>query len=534
MRLSTIIHLVPFLLVAVLSNCSSELPKDVALAYQQLPQEIDFNYHVRPILSDRCFSCHGPDEKARKADLRLDQQEHAFAALAEGTGHAFVAHEPFKSEAIKRVLSLDLNLMMPPPESKLTLTAEEKAVMIKWLEQGGEWKPHWSFIAPKKADLPQVANKALVQNPIDHFILKELESAGLSFSEKADKETLIRRIYLDLIGLPPTPEAVDEFLNDNSPEAFEKVVDHLLASPNFGERWAWDWLDAARYSDTNGFQGDPVRKMWPWRDWVVNAINANMPYDQFTIEQLAGDLIPNATMDQILATAFNRNHMYNGEGGRIAEETRVENVFDRLETTGTIWMGLTFNCTRCHDHKFDPITQKEYFQFYDYFNQTSEAGLNGNGMIPPVLDLSPPLEQEKVAELQTFIDEIATEVAEYEADIFPSETGIPADSPSAADLEGTSLYELGFSPAKRNAYYVGLIGNFFKERDTAYADLLGRLQKAMRARQRQANNNLQVMVMDQVERPRATFVLDKGTYNRPIGEPLRAGVPDVLPPLPDE
>ena len=516
-----------------LISCSSDLPKDVAIAYNQLPETVDFNYHVRPILSDRCFACHGPDENARKANLRLDTEKDAFAALVDGNGYALIPYKPFDSEVVKRILSKDENMVMPTPGSKLVLTAKEKAIIVKWLNQGGEWKAHWAFIPPKKGALPKVKNHDLVQNPIDHFVLRNLETVGLSLSEKAEKETLIRRVYLDFIGLPPTLTEVDAFLNDKSPNAYEKVVDQLFASPHFGERWAWDWLDAARYSDTNGFQGDPVRKMWPWRDWVVSAINNNMPYDQFTIEQLAGDLIPNATIDQVLATAFNRNHMYNGEGGRIAEETRVENVFDRLETTGTIWMGLTLNCTRCHDHKFDPITQKEYFQLYDYFNQTSETGLNGNGMIPPVLDLSPPIEQEKVAKLQVFVDQIAEKVAAYEAEIFPSETGIPADSPAAADLNGTSLFELGFPPAKRNPHYVGQISEFFRTRNSKYADLMQKLKAAMDERQKQANNNLQVMVMDEVERPRATFVLDKGAYDKPLEEPIKRDVPKVLPPLPD-
>lgn len=359
-----------------------------------------------------------------------------------------------------------------------------------------------------------------------------MEEEGRSFAEKADKSTLIRRVYLDLIGLPPTLEAVNAFLEDDRPDAFEKVVDGLLSSPKFGERWAWEWLDAARYADTNGFQGDPERKMWPWRDWVIKAINQNMPFDQFAIEQLAGDLIPNATTDQILATAFNRNHMYNGEGGRIEEETRVENVFDRLETTATVFMGLTFNCTRCHDHKFDPITQKEYFQCFDYFNQTSETGLNGNGMIPPVLDLSPPLEKEKVAALQVFVDKIAKRISDYETVKFPSETGSPADSPAAADLNGTNLFQLGFPPTERVPYYVGLLSKFFREKDPPYAELLADLKKAMDAKNKQASNNLQVMVMDEIERPRATFVLDRGSYDKPL-EQVKRGVPKVLPPLPE-
>lgn len=531
MRLKKVNLLIP-VLGLLLSSCVPSLPNDVAVAYEQLPEKIDFNYHVRPILSDRCFRCHGPDEKARKANLRLDNEKDAFSVLEGGSKYALIPHKPFESEAIQRILSTDPDIIMPTPASKITLNAMEKATLIKWLEQGAEWKAHWSFIPPQKVALPNVQSEELVQNPIDHFILKKLEDQDRSFSEKADKTTLIRRVYLDLIGLPPSLKEVDAFLNDDRPDAFEKVVEQLLASPNFGERWAWNWLDAARYSDTNGFQGDPTRKMWPWRDWVIQAINNNRPYDQFTVEQLAGDLLPNPTTDQILATAFNRNHMYNGEGGRIPEETRVENVFDRVETTGTVFMGLTLNCTRCHDHKFDPVSQKEYFQLYDFFNQTSEEGLNGNGMIAPVLNLSPKIEQEKVAALQVFVDEIAKEVKTYEAEIFPSDTGIPADSPAAKDLNGDDSYVLTFAPEKRNSYYIGLLARSFKGIDDTYVQLLESLKNALNNRNRQGSNNLQVMVMDEIERHRPTFVLDRGAFDNPTKIQVKMNVPEILPPLP--
>jgi len=516
-------------LIGCLASCSPDMPSEVAEAYATLPDKIDFNFHVRSILSDNCYACHGPDENARKANLRLDTKEAAFAKLETGN-YAFVPGKPFDSEAIRRILTDDPNLIMPTPESKIKLSAEQKAILIKWLEQGAEWKAHWSFIPPEKTTLPEVSQTELVQNPIDNFVLAKLERQRLSLSPKADKATLIRRITLDLTGLPPKLEEVDAFLQDDSPEAFEKVVNRLLASPQFGERWAWDWLDAARYADTNGFQGDPERKMWPWRDWVVQAFNDNMPYDQFTVEQLAGDLLPNASREQILATAFNRNHMYNGEGGRIPEETRVENVFDRVETTGTVWLGLTLNCSRCHDHKFDAITQKEYYQFYDYFNQTSEAGLNGGGMIPPVLDMSPPLEQAKVEELQAFVEKVGKKVEAFEKEIFPSPTDSPADSPAAADLDGDNLFTLSFPPSERNSYYVGQLSNTFLEKNAEYAQLLQKLRTAINKKNGQAAKNLQVMVMDEIPRHRQTFVLDRGTYNKPK-EAVNMNVPAVLPPL---
>lgn len=517
----------------LITACTPGLPEAVEEAYGQLPEKIDFNFHVRPILSDNCYACHGPDAKARKADLRLDLEETAFAALKNGPGYALVAGHPLQSDAIRRILTDDPETVMPPPESNMQLTPLQQATLVKWLEQGGEWKPHWSFIPPEKAPLPSVEHADRVQNPIDHFVLAELERAGRSFSERASRESLIRRVSLDLTGLPPRPSEVDAFLQDNAPGAFERVVDRLLASSKFGERWAWDWMDAARYADTNGFQGDPERKMWPWRDWVIRAFNENMPYDQFTVEQLAGDLLPDATTEQILATAFNRNHMYNGEGGRIPEETRVENVFDRVETTGAVWLGLTLNCSRCHDHKFDPITQKEYYQFFDYFNQTSEEGLNGGGRIPPVLDLSPPADRAKVEALQAFVEQLGDEVTTYESEIFPRETGPASESPAAADLNGDNVYALSYPPVKRSTYYLGLLIGHYRDRDPKYTEMLTELRTAMNDKNRQSAQNLQVMVMDELPEARPTFVLQRGSYDQPL-EAVRRDVPEVLPALPDE
>lgn len=522
-----------FFLFAMVIGCTSDLPEEVAEAYDRLPEKIDFNFHVKPILSDNCYACHGPDEKARKANLRLDTEAAAFAPLENGQGYALIAGRAFQSEAIRRILTADPETVMPPPASNMQLSPDQKATLIKWLEQGGEWKPHWSFIPPKKAELPEIEQQEFPQNPIDYFVLAELERSGLSFSARAGKEALIRRVSFDLTGLPPTLAEMDAFLADNTPQAFERVVDRLLASPRFGERWSWDWLDAARYADTNGFQGDPERKMWPWRDWVIRAFNENMPYDQFTVEQLAGDLLPGATTDQVLATAFNRNHMYNGEGGRIPEETRVENVFDRVETTGAVWLGLTLNCSRCHDHKFDPITQQEYYQFFDYFNQTSEEGLGGGGRVPPVLDLSPAMDRKKVEELQAFIDQIGTEVVSYEAEIFPRETGPASESPAAADLNGDHVYALTYPPVKRSTYYLRLLIDHFDKRDPKYAGLLTQLRSAMNDKNQQSGKNLQVMVMDQLPEARPTFILDRGSYDKPLAA-VKRDVPEALPPLPAE
>ncbi len=512
------------------------MPDDVQLAYQNLPDKIDFNFHVRPILSDRCFACHGPDENARESGLRLDQEEAIFANIPDQETFAVVASDPDESELVHRILSDDPELVMPTLESNLSLTAEEKAILIKWIEQGAEWKNHWAFDAPAKAALPEVNDATWPRNEIDYFVLDKLESLELTPSEEADKETLIRRLSFDLNGLPPTLEEVRAFKEDTSEQAYEKLVDQLLASPRYGERWAWEWLDVARYADTNGFQGDPTRKMWPWRDWVIRAFNENLPYDEFTVMQLAGDLKPSPTTEDILATAFNRNHTYNGEGGRIPEETRVENVLDRVETTGTAWLGLTLNCARCHDHKYDELTQREYYQFYDYFNQTSEEGLGGNGMIPPVLDLSSARDQQEVAELQEYVYALAEKVEVAERDKFPRKDGLPASESRAAEgLEGVASYALTYEPADRSSYFLSQLGNFFKEKDPAYFALIDELRVARSSRDRRAAQNLQVMVMDELKYPRTTYVLEKGGYDNPrTDEPIFMNVPAFLPPLPDD
>lgn len=370
--------------------------------------EIDFDTQIRPILSDNCFQCHGPDEETRAADLRLDTDEGAHGDL--GGYAAFVPNDPDASEGLRRILSDDPDEVMPPPASKLKLTAAEKKTLRDWIDAGAKWSEHWSFVPPRPPAVPADASDWSV-NEIDRFIRARAIAAGVLPQGEADRETLIRRLTLDLTGLPPQPKEIDAFLSDTSDDAYEKVVDRLLASPRYGERMAWDWLDASRYADTDGFQGDPTRTMWPWRDWLVKALNDNMPFDQFTIEMLAGDLLENATPEQVLATGFNRNHMFNGEGGRIAEETRIENVFDRAETTGTVWLGMTMTCCRCHDHKFDPITEKEYFQLFAFFNNTSETGRSGRGKTAPVLNYLKPDQRDQRDHLAAELRSVESELA---------------------------------------------------------------------------------------------------------------------------
>ena len=339
----------------------------------QADDAVSFSRDIRPIIADKCFACHGPDEAARKQDMRLDVKDGLFGKTELGAD-IVVPGEPGKSELYYRITHSDDDERMPPSDFHLKLSPAEIETIRRWIEEGAVWQGHWAFIPPTKPSLPTVSDNGWGENEIDDFIFHRLEAAGLKPNEAADRATLIRRVSLDLRGLPPTVEEVDAYVEDRSPDAYEKVVDRLLASPSYGERMAFPWLDAARYSDTNGYQRDTKRFMWHWRDWVIQAFNDNMPFDQFTIEQLAGDLLPDSTLSQKIATGFNRNHRINGEGGIISAEYAVEYVVDRVATTSTTWMGLTMGCARCHEHKFDPISQKEFYEFYDFFNRVPEQG----------------------------------------------------------------------------------------------------------------------------------------------------------------
>lgn len=343
---------------------------------------VDFNYYVKPILSDKCFACHGPDVKKRQAEFRLDTEEGAFQALkSDAHNFAIVRGNPDSSYLIKRIFSDDPLFRMPPVESNLTLTESEKNILRKWIEQGAEYKPHWAFIPPSKPELPEISSDWGV-NAIDRFVAAKLDEVGLTPNPPADKERLIRRVSFDLTGLPPSLELVDKFLQDDSPEAYDHLVDELLASSAYGERWANYWLDVSRYGDSHGYQDDLPRVMWPWRDWVIHAFNKNLPYDEFVTWQLAGDLLPSATAEQILATGFNRNHKITQEGGAIPEEYRTEYVVDRTNTFGKAFLGISVECSRCHDHKYDPVSQKDFYSIYAFFNQANEKGLINYGELP--------------------------------------------------------------------------------------------------------------------------------------------------------
>ncbi len=421
----------PFLIVAVaalalvMTSCGPSLPEEVQVAYDDLPQVIDYNFHVKPILSDKCFACHGPDAQKQKAELRLDVEENAFEALASGNGHAIVPGSIGKSLAVDRVLSEDPEFMMPPEESNLQLTAQEKATLIKWIDQGAEYKPHWAFMKPEKTKIPQTDSDWAI-NEIDRFVLDRLEASDLDPSPEASREHLIRRLYFDITGLPPTIQDLDYWLAYDEESYYEDLVNHLLDQPAYGERMAGYWLDVARFADSEGYLDDFHHTFWPYRDWVIDAYNDNLSYDKFILWQIGGDQLPNATTEQVLATAFNRNHKQNSEGGVIPEEFRVEYVADRTNTVGSAFMALTLGCARCHDHKYDPVSQKDYYQLFSFFNSTIERGdgifsnnaIENGQMIPNKYSMSSgpvvPLLEEEAEEIRdyllTSIDEGAAEM----------------------------------------------------------------------------------------------------------------------------
>ena len=387
------------------TQCSLSIPESVVIEMANLPEKIDYNYQIKPILSDRCYQCHGPDVNTRKAGLRLDIEEVAFSRLSSGK-KAFSKGNLYKSESLHRILSSDDEIKMPPPESNLELTNAEKAVIIKWVDQGAQWKEHWSFIPPKGKEIPHNT-----LNSIDFFVSKKHKENQLQFSEPASKETLIRRLYFDLTGLPPTLEDIDSFLDDTSEGAYTSLVDKLLQSRAFAERMTVDWMDLSRYADSHGLHADGLRTMWPWRDWVIKAFDENMPYDQFVTWQLAGDLIPNATVEQKLATAFNRNSPMTAEGGVIDEEWRLNYVFDRTETMSTAFLGLTVACAKCHDHKFDPVSQQDYYQLTAFFNNIRELGMTGDdGDYGPLLPLPDETTRQHLKRLEETISQIEKDI----------------------------------------------------------------------------------------------------------------------------
>ncbi len=489
-------------------------------------EKVSFNHDIRPIMSDTCFQCHGPDPNTREGDLRLDTYE---GATEDRGGYAaLIPGDTDESELIWRIFTDDEADIMPPVEHFRRLTEEEKDLFRRWVEQGGEYEDHWAFIAPAKNAAPESAESKWGRNEIDTFVLEKLEDAGLSPAPEASQETLIRRLSLDLTGLPPTLDEVDAFVSDGSDAAYEDLVDRLLASPRYGERMVWEWLDAARYSDSNGYQNDDERGMWPWRDWAVDALNANMPYDQFSIEQIAGDLLPNATQDQVLATAFLRNHMINGEGGRLPEENRIDYLVDQVDTVSTIWMGLTFGCARCHDHKYDPITQREYFQLMAFFDKTEVTGSGRNPHTPPVLDLSTEEHARGVEEREQLKIAAAEELDRVERILFPRPEGeLTIESERAKSITNGAVQGLFKQKVidRRPEPLVAIIAEY-GDSEPEYVEATRKYIKAYQNLDIYKNERPIVMVMaDTVERD--TFILNNGLYDQPT-EKVVTGFPAAL------
>ncbi len=426
--------------VGSVSSCGPELSPEIQEAAETLPEQIQFNRHIQPILSDKCYACHGPDAAARQADLDLSKEKTALAVINRGSKN--------RSELFKRILSSDIEQLMPPPSSNHELSAEDIAMLGKWIDEGAEWQDHWAYIAPSRPEPPSPSSSDWSSNSIDDFVLARLQEEELKPSPTADKETLLRRVTLDLTGLPPSLPEIDAFLADQDPQAYENVTDRLLASSDYGERMAVDWLDLARYADTHGYTVDRYRDHYWYRDWVIEAFNRNQPYDEFVTWQLAGDLLPDPSRDQLIATGFNRNHAQNTEGGIVNEEFLAEYVFDRTETFGAAFLGATLNCVRCHDHKFDPITHKEYFQLFDFFNNVDESGQIAYDFSnpAPTLLLSNDEIDQQIAEIEKLIAAKAEEISEFKSsnDIpaefsMPSKGVYPRDIVAFAGLEESSI-----------------------------------------------------------------------------------------------
>ncbi|MEM8735995.1 MAG: PSD1 and planctomycete cytochrome C domain-containing protein, partial [Planctomycetota bacterium] len=452
------------------------------------------------------------------------------------------SESPEDSELLARVFETDPDVQMPPPESGRKLSERDRAILKRWIEQGAEYERHWAFENPVRPEIPEVRRDDWARNPIDHFILAKLEARKIAPSPRAAPATLVRRLYLDLIGLPPTPEQSIAFLKqyEESPEnAIEKTVDELLENPHYGERMALPWLDAARYSDSNGFQQDGDRMQWPWRDWVVDALNANMPFDQFTIEQLAGDLLPDPTQEQLIATAFNRNHMLNGEGGAIAEESRVNYVFDRVDTTATTWLGLTMACAQCHDHKYDPTTQEDYYQFYAFFNSVDERGnvdrRNGRSQIAkPYLEMPTQEQTDKLVSLDEEIKPLLENLKDADEEITAAmrEWEQEARKKSPNNMDRGTFNELVKTPEERGAAGDRKLKNWYLQ--NAAKEEWRNIKK----KEVQLNNQkgkvrsqiLSVMVMRELEKPRETRVLSRGNYEAPAQQ-VSSDIPHFLPAL---
>lgn len=498
---------------------------------------ISYTRDIRPILSENCFYCHGQDPNQRKADIRFDtlQGQKESGTITPG--------KPSESPLIDRIHSGDATKLMPPPKSNRKLTADQKKLLERWIAEGARFEDHWAFVPPVRPPVPEVPG---ITHPVDRFLAAAQKVKGIQPNPEADRRTLIRRLSLDLTGLPPTPTEVDTFANDPDPKAYDKLVDRLMASPHYGERQALPWLDAARYADSNGFQQDGDTFQWVWRDWVVKALNDNMPFDRFSTEQLAGDLLPGATPAQKVATAFNRNHLVNGEGGAIPDEQRFVIYFDRMDVTATNWLGLTLACAQCHDHKYDPITTRDYYSLMAGFNQLSESGLAGfqsskTRVSPPFLEYPLPGQKEKIAALEQEAGELANQLEKRKSE-WEQKTSADNQFPNKAirdqilsRAQDKPLKDLPEAQRKdeekKRADREKAIRDHFEQK--VAADLAAKLKAARDRINAFKNDELpKVMVMAD-DKPRDTFILNRGEYLKP-GDKVTFGTPGFLPPLPKD
>ncbi|MFZ9437159.1 MAG: PSD1 and planctomycete cytochrome C domain-containing protein [Opitutales bacterium] len=520
-----------------MSRLTPSLFACLALLGLTLPSaaKVDYNEDVRPILSENCFYCHGPDGNKRKAKLRLDVRADALAKKA------FVPGDADASELIKRLSSTDSDEVMPPPDSHRTITPAQKEILRRWVAEGAEYKEHWAYVTPVRPALPANGEK----NPVDAFIVEKLAKVGLNLSPEAPKATLLRRLSLDLTGLPPTPEETAAFLADNSPDAYVKQVDRLMASPHYGERMVLPWLDASRYADSNGFQQDGDTFQWIWRDWLVKNLNADKPFDQLSTEMLAGDLLPNATLDQKIATAFNRNHILNGEGGNIAEEQRFVSLFDRVESTTTTWLGLTVACAQCHDHKYDPITQKDYYQWLDAFNHVKERGTPSGGPTQTggrsrfrldgmTVDVPSPEQAAELARLQADFDKLNKDFFTHQTKAFEAWLTKPAKDKGmlSKELETLLAPDKKRAAAETKKLREHYNKNVFPE-DRKKIAAFKQIDRAKQLLDGYRGDILpRVMVMSD-DQPRETNILDRGAYLSKK-EKVTFDAPGFLPPMPKD
>jgi mono/diheme cytochrome c family protein len=492
------------------------------------PGKVDFARQVRPILAESCFECHGPDPKGRKGDLRLDSRHDVFADR--GGYRLVVPGNPEESELIARLVSDDPDEMMPPAKSKRRLSKAQVELMKRWVAEGADWSEHWSFSPPKRPDVPEVSNLGWCRNPVDRFVHARLDRAGLHPSQEAGRVTLLRRLSLDLLGLPPSASQVEEFQADARPDAYERVVERMLASPHFGERWARPWLDLVRYADSDGYEDDRYRPdAWRYRDWVIDALNRDMPFDRFTAEQLAGDLLPGASAEQKTASGFHRMSMFNRSamGRDNEEEFRVKTAKDRASTTATVWLGLTFACAECHTHKYDPLPHRDYYRFYAFFNNLVDTETP-----------APPLSGEHLRAYERSMREFEEEQARAESRLKAyASTALSArqaaweHSADPRDLPPEIAAALAVTRDRRTSAQAKLVGEHFRSIDPEYVQLKAAvLDKEMIANNRPPVPSSKALAVSENAKPRPTFVHLRGDFLTP-GEEVRPGTPAFLPPL---